>query len=66
MWVEDNHLPWNYRVCRDCGKIVKVNKFLFGALHFCVDDSQSMTGQQREWAIQQQIQAAANMEKKDV
>lgn len=24
-----------YALCRDCGKVVKLNKFIFGALHIC-------------------------------
>ena len=24
-----------YEKCRDCGQMVKINKFLFGDLHFC-------------------------------
>lgn len=24
-----------YTKCSDCGKMVKINKFIFGGLHFC-------------------------------
>jgi len=27
-----------YEMCACCNKIVKINKFLFGGLHFCSDD----------------------------
>ena len=26
-----------YSVCADCGKFVKLNKCIFGSLHFCID-----------------------------
>lgn len=28
-------LPWNYRVCRTCLKVIKINKLFFGSLHIC-------------------------------
>lgn len=26
-----------YAVCPDCGKLVKLNKFIFGSAHICVN-----------------------------
>ena len=31
-----------YEVCGQCGKIVQVNKFLFGSLHVCSPDGDSV------------------------
>ena len=29
-----------YIVCSDCGKLVQVNKFLFGSLHVCLSEEE--------------------------
>lgn len=29
-----------YALCSDCGSVIRINKPLFGALHFCVDVSE--------------------------
>jgi hypothetical protein len=32
-------LPWNYKVCMNCHKLVKINKSFLGSLHMCIDFS---------------------------
>lgn len=29
-----------YEKCCDCGKLVKINKFLFGSLHLCLTEEE--------------------------
>jgi len=28
-----------YRICADCNGLVRIDKFLFGSLHICVDQT---------------------------
>ena len=36
-----------YATCYDCGKIVRVNKPLFGSAHFCLTEEEKIA--QRKW-----------------
>lgn len=29
-----------YTMCTDCGKIIKLNKFMLGSLHLCLTDEE--------------------------
>lgn len=32
-----------YEICAACGKLVQLNKFIYGALHVCVDQTKPPT-----------------------
>jgi hypothetical protein len=38
-----------YETCRDCGKLVRLNKPVFGALHFCLSPEERC---RKQWAEQ--------------
>lgn len=43
-----------YDKCLDCGKLVQINKFLFGSLHVCLSEEEKRVSQQQRYQIKQQ------------
>jgi hypothetical protein len=39
--MKRSEIEWHgdkaYAVCQECGKLVRINKSIFGSVHFCVD-----------------------------
>ena len=52
-----------YDRCADCGKLVKINKFIFGSMHICTGHVERMEAQQRVMRMQanQALQAQTTL-----
>ena len=49
-----NTIPWPYGRCGVCGKIIRMNKFLVGSMHFCLTDEEIRDKNLGDWAIENQ------------
>jgi hypothetical protein len=56
--INEARLPWNYVVCKTCGKIVRINKPILGSLHFCLSDEDEVLKAWADSAWRQQMYAA--------